>query len=69
MSGIIVRKATNNDLDILLRFEQKLIAAERPFDKTLKSGHIHYYDLEEMIKAPNIEVVVAESDNEIIGSG
>jgi GNAT superfamily N-acetyltransferase len=69
MSGIIVRKATNNDLDILLGFEQKLIAAERPFDKTLKSGHIHYYDLEEMIKAPNIEVVVAESDNEIIGSG
>jgi GNAT superfamily N-acetyltransferase len=69
MSGITIRKATINDLNTLLRFEQNLIAAERPFDKTLKSGHIHYYDLEEMIKASHVEVVVAESDNEIIGSG
>jgi ribosomal protein S18 acetylase RimI-like enzyme len=69
MPEIIIRKATINDLEILLRFEQNIIAAERPFDKTLKSGHIHYYDIEEMIKAPHIEVVVAESNGEIIGSG
>jgi RimJ/RimL family protein N-acetyltransferase len=69
MSEIIVRKATLDDLDILLQFEQNIISTERPFDKTLKSGHIHYYDIEAMIKASHIEVVVATSDNEIIGSG
>src|SRR2546423_13091991 len=69
MSEIITRKATIHDLDTLLRFEQNLITAERPFDKTMKSGYIHYYDIAEMIKAPHIEVVVAELDGEIIGSG
>ncbi|HXL58536.1 MAG TPA: GNAT family N-acetyltransferase, partial [Chitinophagaceae bacterium] len=53
----------------LLRFEQNLIAAERPFDNTLKKGYIHYYDIAEMIKASHIEVVVAEFNDEIIGSG
>ncbi len=69
MSEIIIRKATIHDLEILLRFEQNLIAAEQSFDNTLKKGYIHYYDIAEMIKAPHIEVVVAEFNDEIIGSG
>lgn len=66
---ILIRTATIQDLDILLRFEQSLIRAERPFDPTLKEGVIHYYDLAEMIGASHVEVVVAEWDKEIIGSG
>jgi RimJ/RimL family protein N-acetyltransferase len=69
MDQIIVRKASLKDLDTLFRFEQGVIAAERPFDSTLKSGHIHYYNLEEMITAPHIELVVAELENQLIGSG
>ncbi len=69
MDRIIIRKASLNDLEILLRFEQALIAAERPFDKTLKNGRIHYYDIEAMITSSNIEIVVAELNHEIIGSG
>jgi len=69
MDQITVRKATLKDLDTLLRFEQGVINAERPFDSTLKSGFIHYYDIEEMITAPHIELVVAELNDEIIGSG
>src|SRR5258705_8293290 len=69
MEQIIVRKASLKDLDTLFQFEQGVIAAERPFDSTLKSGHIHYYDLEEMITAPHIELVVAELENQLIGSG
>lgn len=66
---IIIRKATLQDLNTLLKFEQELIAAERPYDSTLKNGQVHYYDLEKMITADHIELLVAELDNEIIGSG
>ncbi|WP_259071069.1 GNAT family N-acetyltransferase [Mucilaginibacter sp. X4EP1] len=66
---IIVRKAVPADLPVLLEFEQGIIKAERPFDSTLKDGEIHYYDIAEMIVADNVEVLVAELDNELIGSG
>jgi RimJ/RimL family protein N-acetyltransferase len=69
MEQIIIRKAEAKDLDTLLVFEQGVINAERPFDPTLKTGHTHYYDIEKMITAPDVELVVAELDNELIGSG
>lgn len=69
MENIIIRKAQLNDLDTLLIFEQGVIAAERPFDSTLKAGHINYYDILKMITAEDIELVVAESGTQIIGSG
>ena len=52
---ILIRKATLNDMETLLRFEQGVIKTERPFDVTLKPGLIHYYDIDEMIKASHIE--------------
>jgi GNAT superfamily N-acetyltransferase len=69
MEEITIRKATLKDLYILLDFEQNIIKAERPFDATLKDGLISYYDIAYMIDAPEVEVVVAESGGEIIGSG
>lgn len=69
MSDITTRAALPADLDILLSFEQGIIEAERPFDSTLKDGEIHYYDLGQMIIAPDVEVIVAELDGEVIGSG
>ncbi|MFE3846732.1 GNAT family N-acetyltransferase [Flavobacterium sp. LB3P45] len=69
MKKIIIRKARRTDLEKLLSFEQGIIAAERPFDPSLKQEKIHYYDIEQMILAPNIEVLVAEIDLEIVGSG
>ena len=66
--SIIIRPATSHDLPVLLRFEQGVISAERPFDPTLKKD-THYYDLEEMINSPDIHLVVAVSGDEIIGSG
>jgi len=38
-----IRKATSTDLSVLLKFEQSLIAAERPMDPTIKDGLITYY--------------------------
>ncbi|SDT50536.1 Ribosomal protein S18 acetylase RimI [Mucilaginibacter mallensis] len=69
METITIRTATINDLDTLLRFEQGVIKAERPFDVTIKDGHVNYYDIVHLIEAPHIEIVVAESGSEIIGCG
>lgn len=69
MQTITIRKAVSGDLETLFIFEQGVISAERPFDSTLKNGHINYYDLERMITAPDVELLVAEQDGELIGSG
>lgn len=69
MDQIIIREAVASDLPLLLVFEQGVIAAERPFDKTLGDDPIYYYDLELMLTAPHIHLVVAELDGELIGSG
>ena len=69
MSDILIRKATTLDLEILMTFEQGVIETERPFDITLKDGHINYYDIKEMIVTDDAEVAVAELDGQIIASG
>lgn len=68
MKGIHFRPAILDDLPILHEFEQGIITAERPFDKTLKEPPISYYNLEEMVKSKNVEVIVATFKKEIIGS-
>lgn len=67
--SIVVRKATLNDLPVLLEFEQGLIVAERPFDPTIKKDNINYYDINELITSENSEVFVAEFNSNIVASG
>lgn len=69
MNDISIRKATLDDLEQLLGFEQALIKAERPFDPTLKPGPVNYYDLKAMLAASHIHVVVGEINNKIVASG
>lgn len=69
MENVRVRRAKLEDLETLLLFEQGVIAAERPFDETLKKEFIHYYDLKALITSTRAEVVVAEVDGKIAGSG
>ena len=64
-----IRKAELSDLDKLLEFEQGVIASERPFDESLKSEEITYYDLEKLITDENSQLVVAEHEGELIASG
>jgi len=66
---LLVRKATLKDLPFLLKFEQGVIEAERPFDPTIKGGEITYYDISELITSPCSEVFVAELENKIVASG
>ncbi|GAA3597202.1 GNAT family N-acetyltransferase [Flavivirga amylovorans] len=67
--SVIVRKATLNDLPVLLEFEQGVITAERPFDPTIKGGDINYYDINELITSQYSDVYVAESNGDIVASG
>lgn len=66
---MITRKATEQDLTVLLEFEQGIVFAERPFNSTLIDGEIHYYDLLQLIQSENALVLVTEVNNEIIASG
>jgi len=68
MNNINFRSAIVKDLPILYEFEQGIITTERPFDPTLKSGHINYYDINEMIESADAEVMVALINDEIIAS-
>ncbi|HEX9826183.1 MAG TPA: GNAT family N-acetyltransferase [Flavobacteriaceae bacterium] len=65
----IVRKATLEDVPVLLEFEQGLIKAERPMDPTIKDGKISYYDVSEFIKNDDSELYVVEVNHEIVASG
>jgi len=69
MDQLKIRIATINDLPLLLEFEQGLISAERPFDPTLKKDPTSYYDIEEMIRAENIHLIVAEINEKLVGTG
>lgn len=69
MEPITIRDATLADMPVLLQFEQGVISAERPFDVTLAEDPINYYDLEQLITASHIRLVVAQSGDEVIGSG
>lgn len=66
---IKIRQAQENEIDVLLEFEQGIVAAERPYDATLKEGKFHYYDLLELIKSAEAEVLVAAISDQIVGSG
>ncbi|MBS1934788.1 MAG: GNAT family N-acetyltransferase [Bacteroidetes bacterium] len=66
---LIIRKATEHDIGTLLQFEQEIIKAERPFDITLKTEPTYYHDLQKMISAENIYLIVAELGNKLIASG
>ena len=64
-----IRKATLEDIPVLLEFEQGVIEAERPMDVTIKREKTHYYNLLALINDLNIELVVAEVNGEIVSSG
>ncbi|MDB5149063.1 MAG: family N-acetyltransferase [Mucilaginibacter sp.] len=66
---MLIRKATIEDLPVLLQFEQGIISTERPFDNTLIPGDINYYDLKAFVTSPEVHVLVAEIGGEIAGSG
>jgi RimJ/RimL family protein N-acetyltransferase len=65
----LVRKATLEDVPVLLDFEQGLIQAERPMDPTIKDEKISYYDVSEFIINNDSELFIVELNGEIVASG
>lgn len=64
-----IRKATAEDLKVLHKMEQGVIAAERPFDPTLKETPITYYDLVGLLQNPRATVLVATYNDTIVSCG
>ena len=69
MTPITVRGATCADIDAILRFQQGVVDAERPYDSTLKDGAIRYYDFEQLLNSAQVHFVIAEVDGAAIGCG
>ncbi|GAA4027603.1 hypothetical protein GCM10022409_09510 [Hymenobacter glaciei] len=69
MSQVVIRKATRKDLPVLLEFEQAIVEVERQFDPTLAAAGVSYYDLAGMLDTAEVELLVAEIDHTVIGSG
>ncbi len=65
----IVRRAVLSDLETLRRFEQGIIAAERPFDPTIRKGDIQYHDIGSLIVSPDAFVALAERGGAVAGCG
>lgn len=69
MTDISIRRASLHDTATLLEFEQHIIAAERSFDSCLKDDPISYYDLKALVLSDSAQVLLAEIDGKIVGSG
>jgi GNAT superfamily N-acetyltransferase len=69
VANFSTRPALAADLDVLLGFEQGVIGAERPFDPTLKEGDIRYYDIPGMIESPQVNLIVAFNEDQLVGCG
>jgi len=64
-----IREAELDDIERLLEVEQEIVKYERPFAPNLREDPIHYYDLEDLIRREDAQVIVATSQRKIVGSG
>ncbi len=65
----VIRRASLADLETLRRFEQGIIAAERPYDPTIRQGDVQYYDIGALIVSPDAYVALAERGGAAVGCG
>lgn len=69
MEDIVFRTATINDKAALLRLEQLVVDAERPFNSHLKQPNAKYYDLDSLLSDSNATLIVGEVEGNIIATG
>ncbi|WP_144207467.1 GNAT family N-acetyltransferase [Shewanella donghaensis] len=69
MKNLIIRKATSEDKVELLSLEQKVVEAERPYNASIKTKNATYYDLNHLLLDDDSNLLVAEINGVIIGSG
>ncbi len=64
-----ITKAKFSDLDTLIEMEQGVIAAERPFDPTIREDPVSYYDLRNLLANPKALLLVAKIADKIVSCG
>lgn len=63
------RPATTEDLPALKQFEQKVVAAERPFNSLIAPGEVQYYNLDCLLDSENACLLVLEDNQQLIACG
>jgi ribosomal protein S18 acetylase RimI-like enzyme len=69
MQPVVIRQATALDLKTINRFQQGIVTAERPFDRTVRDGEVRYYDIAALLASEEVMFVVAEAGVEPVGCG
>jgi len=69
VEDVNLRKALLSDESVLLEFEQKVLAAERPYNSSLKLVDASYYDLKNLLTGHKSHLLVAEVKGAVVGSG
>lgn len=61
--------ALKSEKETLLNFEQKVVEAERPYNRNIKAENSLYYDMDNLLTCEMTKLIVAEHDNKIIATG
>lgn len=69
MKNLILRKATLKDQTDLIKIEQQVVEAERPYNGAIKPHNALYYDLDNLLNHESSYMLVAEFEGEIVGTG
>jgi ribosomal protein S18 acetylase RimI-like enzyme len=69
MEEFNLRKASLEDETVLFEFEQEVLAAERPYNSTIKLVDAFYYDLNNLLTSTQSHLLVAEVEDRVVGSG
>ena len=69
MEAVKLRKALLSDDPLLLEFEQKVLATERPYNSAIKLTAAYYYDLEVLLTSTKSYLAIAEVADTVVGSG
>jgi GNAT superfamily N-acetyltransferase len=64
-----VRQATSEDAPSIKELQALLIGYERHYDDSIPKQDAQYYDIDTLINDPNTNLLVVESENQIIGCG
>ena len=69
MGVALIRPARLEEIERLREFEQRIVAAERPFDPTLRETGVRYYDIPALLADPDSRFLVADVAGASVGCG
>jgi RimJ/RimL family protein N-acetyltransferase len=69
VDNLVFRTASLQDRVALLKLEQKVVEAERPYNLSIRPKDAIYYDLDILLTSEASHVIVAEAEGLIIGTG